>query len=278
METAHDLYDRAEDAASYIRNHVDEVPQVGVILGSGLGEASSIVEKAACLDYNDIPNFPLPMTPGHKGELCVGPGPAGHQIAVLCGRIHLYEGYTVKSVTFPVRALQLLGVDTLIITNAAGGLDSSQQIGDLLCLTDQLNLTGEDPLTGESDPRLGPRFLDMSEPFDPGLTALAQEAAGQQDVRLHPGVYAGVKGPTFETRAEIERLRRMGADAVGMSTVNEVIAARHGQMRVLGLSVVTNVAGLRLEDVSAEVIAASQAASEAVKTLLAAIIARLDRD
>lgn len=277
METAHDLYDRAEDAAAHIRAHAGVEPRAAVILGSGLTKvADRLIAEPARLSYESIPNFPSPTAEGHRGELLAGAGPGGHPIAVLSGRIHLYEGYTVKSVTFPVRAMQLLGVESLIITNAAGAVNESYSTGDLMAVTDQINLTGEDPLAGENDPRLGERFVDMAEPYDKGLLSLAQEVAPEEGVHLHVGVYAGVHGPTFETRAEIERLRRMGADAVGMSTVNEVIAARHGGLKVLGVSVITNVAGVHLDDVADEVLAASERAADDFSRLLVAIIARLD--
>lgn len=276
METAHDLYDRAADAAAHIRGHADVAPKTAVVLGSGLAEAAAgLILEPKRLAFESIPNFPAPTAVGHEGELLVGTGPEGLPLAVLSGRIHLYEGYTVKSVTFPVRAMQLLGVETLLITNAAGAVNETYVAGDLMTVTDQINLTGEDPLEGRNDPRLGERFVDMSEPYDAGLLSVAQEVAPGLGIHLHLGVYAGVHGPTFETPAEIERLRRIGADAVGMSTVNEVIAARHGGMKVLGVSVITNVAGARLEDVAGEVLAASKRSAEDVRNLLAGIIARL---
>jgi purine-nucleoside phosphorylase len=275
METAHDLYDRAADAASRIKDRVGEVPATAVITGSGLGAVASLVHDPVRLPYASIPNFPQPMTAGHEGAMLVGEGPGGRPLAVLSGRSHLYEGYTVKSVTFPIRALQLLGVRTLILTNAAGGIDESFAPGDLMAITDQINLTGEDPLIGENDPRLGMRFVDMSQPFDPIVLALAAEVVGDLDITLRLGTYAGVVGPAFETRAEIERLRRAGAAAVGMSTVNEVIAARHAQMRVFAVSVITNVAGSEMGQPSEEVLEASRAAVGRLSELLAAIISRL---
>lgn len=275
METAHDLYDRAQDAAEFIRGRGAPAPTIGIVLGSGLGDVARIVDDPVRLSYTDIPNFPVPMAPGHAGELLVGPGPGGVILAVLVGRIHLYEGYTVRTITFPLRALQLLGTRTAIITNAAGGINDSYQTGDLVAITDQINMSGGDPLVGENDPRLGARFLDMTRPFDPVLLSIAQESAADLGIPLHLGTYVGVRGPTFETRAEIEHLRRIGADSVGMSTVNEVIAARHAGMRVLGLSVISNVCGVTLEDVAEEVLSESSAASETVARLLSAIISRL---
>jgi purine-nucleoside phosphorylase len=275
METAHDLYDRAADAANHIRGAIADVPKMAVVIGSGLAEVGNIVADPVRLPYADIPNFPPPMTVGHQGELLVGGGADGEAVAVLSGRAHLYEGYTVKSVTFPVRVMQLLGVRYLIVTNAAGGIAESFSAGDLMAITDQINLTGQDPLAGDNDPRLGERFLEMSRPFDEELLGLAQELAPELGISLHTGVYAGVHGPAFETPAEIEYLRRAGADAVGMSTVNEVIAARHAGMRVLGLSVISNVAGDPLDNVAQDVLAASAAAAGNLRDLVAAIISRL---
>lgn len=278
METAHDLYDRAEDAAAYIKHHVREMPETAVILGTGLGDAAALIADPTRIPYVDIPNFPEGGDTFHSGELWVGLGPGGKPLAVLTGRIHLFEGYTVKSVTFSIRALQLLGVKTIIITNASGGIDPSYRPGDIVAIADHINLTGENPLVGETDGRLGERFLDMSQAYDAELSCLAQEVAGELGVRVHTGIYIGIKGPSFETPAEIESFRRMGADIVGMSTVNEVIAARHGGMRVLGLSVVTNVAAAHMDDVEGEVIAKGQEVAGTLQDLLAAIIARLDQD
>lgn len=278
METAHDLYDRAEDAAAYIKHHVSELPETAVILGTGLGDAAALIAEPTRISYSDIPNFPETIGAFHSGELWVGLGPGGRPLAVLTGRIHLFEGYTVKSVTFSVRALQLLGVKTIMITNASGGIDPSYRPGDIVAIGDHINLTGENPLVGETDERLGERFLDMSQAYDPELLSLVQEVAGELGVRVHTGIYVGVRGPSFETPAEIEAFRRLGADIVGMSTVNEVIAARHGGMRVLGLSVVTNVAAAHMDDVEGEVIAKGQEVAGTLQDLLAAIIARLDQE
>jgi purine-nucleoside phosphorylase len=216
-----------------------------VVLGSGLGAFADRLAHQAVVPYEEIPAFPISKVAGHAGRLVVGEleTPGGPVVvATMQGRVHAYEGWPAAEVAFPARVLCGLGVKALLVTNAAGGVDPSFAPGDLVRITDHLNLTGQNPLTGPNDERLGPRFPDMSAPYDPALGALLDEAARAVGVPLGHGVYAGVLGPSYETPAEIRMLRTLGADLVGMSTVHEVIAARHQGVRVAGLSVVTNLA------------------------------------
>ena len=240
-----DLATRLEYAAAWVRGKTDARPVVGVILGSGLGAWADRLVRTALIPYEEIPGFPVSSVAGHAGRMVVGDleGPDGAvTVAALQGRVHGYEGWPASEVAFGARVLCLLGVKALVITNAAGGIDPTSRPGDLVRITDQLNLTGQNPLTGPNDERLGPRFPDMTEPFDRRLAGLLDEAAAAAGVPLKRGVYAGVAGPSYETPAEIRMLKAMGADLVGMSTVHEVIAARHQGVAVAGLSVVTNLA------------------------------------
>jgi len=230
-----------EEAAEVVRSHSRVVPRCGIVLGSGLGGLADEIDPEAVVPYHAIPHFPMPTAAGHAGELVLG-RLDGRPVAALRGRVHLYEGYTPQQVVFPVRLLAALGAPVLVLSNAAGGLNPAFQRGDLMLLTDHINFTGTNPLVGPNDDRLGPRFPDMSAAYDPSLRALAESAARAEQVALRAGVYAGVLGPSYETPAEIRMLRAMGADAVGMSTVLETIAARHAGVRVLGIAVITNAA------------------------------------
>lgn len=273
-----------EAAADHIKLNSRYQPQVGLILGSGLNPLAEAVEGADSIPYGEIPNFPEPTVEGHLGRLIVG-RLEGISVAVMQGRVHFYEGYTIQQVVFPVRVMQTLGVETLIVTNAAGGLNPAFRAGDLMLITDHINLvgmTGNNPLFGPNDPALGPRFPDMSQAYNPALRALAQEVAQEHNIRLHKGVYAGLSGPSFETPAEIRFLRLIGADAVGMSTVAEVTVACHGGMRVLGISGISNVAlaePLPGQEAShEEVLAAGQQIVPRLTTLIRGILARLAKD
>jgi purine-nucleoside phosphorylase len=215
--------------------------EIGVVLGSGLGDYVEALQNAKHIDYRDIPHFPESTVPGHKGRWHTGTL-YGKRVCMMQGRFHAYEGYDLKDVTLPVRVMQLLGVKTLIVTNAAGGVNLDFQAGDLMLLTDVINLAGKNPLTGPNLDAFGPRFPDMSRALDRDLQALAVETARKLDIPLRQGVYCWLNGPTFETPAEIRMVRALGADAVGMSTVPEIIVARHGGLRVLGVSCITNMA------------------------------------
>lgn len=233
--------EKVTQAAVYIAQKSTVTPKVGLILGSGLGVLADQVNAAVKIPYADIPSFPVSTVSGHAGRLVLGSLSGCHVIAMQ-GRFHHYEGYSLKEVTFPVRVMKTLGVETVIVTNAAGGINKQFSNGDLMLIRDHLNMTFRNPLMGKNETDWGPRFPDMSQAYDKTLRSLANKVASDQGIRLQEGVYAGVVGPSYETPAEIRMLRVMGADAVGMSTVPEVIVARHSGMKVLGISCVTNMA------------------------------------
>ena len=216
-------------------------PSVGLVLGSGLGGFAQGLEKPAVIPYGDIPDFPTSTAIGHKGELVLGTS-GGVPVAVMAGRVHLYEGYRPDEVVFPVRVLARLGVKVLILTNAAGSVNVNYKPGELMVISDHINLMGVNPLVGPNEEQLGPRFFDMSDAYDPALREMAEKACWKAGVTVRHGVYVAVAGPSYETPAEIRAFRTLGADAVGMSTVPEVIAARHMGVRVLAISCITNLA------------------------------------
>ncbi len=216
-------------------------PKIAIVLGTGLGGFADHLTDAVAIPYAEIPHFPLPTIEGHAGRLVLGTF-AGVPLAVMQGRVHAYEGYTPRQVIYPVRVLSRLGIRTLVVTNAAGGIRTDFASGQLVLISDHINFTGQNPLAGPNDPRLGERFFDMSDAYSRRLRALAHRAAESETVTLLEGVYLGLTGPSFETPAEIRAFRALGADLVGMSTVHEVIAARHLGMEVLGFSSVTNMA------------------------------------
>jgi purine-nucleoside phosphorylase len=233
-----------EAAAAAIKARSQLIPQVGLILGSGLNPLAESIEDATTIPYAEIPHFPVATVEGHIGRLIIG-RLEGQVVVVMQGRAHYYEGYSIAEVTFPVRVMQVLGIESLIVTNAAGGLNPEFQAGDVMLITDHINLIGMaglNPLRGPNLEELGPRFPDMSEPYDGRLHTLARQAAAEANVDLREGVYICLAGPSFETRADLRFLRLIGVDAVGMSTVPEVTIARHGGTRVLGLSGISNVA------------------------------------
>jgi purine-nucleoside phosphorylase len=233
--------EQIQEAAAYIAKVANVKPQIGLILGSGLGVLADLIENPTIIDYKDIPHFPVSTVEGHAGELVLGKV-KGKNVVMMKGRFHLYEGYGNETVTFPIRVLKQLGVETLIVTNAAGGINTSFEPGDLMVITDHLNLTGSNPLVGPNDPEFGDRFPDMSTAYTRELRQLARKVAEEQQFVIREGVYAGLIGPTYETPAEIRMLRTLGADVVGMSTVSEVIVARHAGLQVLGFSCVSNMA------------------------------------
>jgi len=227
-------------ATAFLRQHGAIPPKIGLLTGTGLGSCVDHMTVDHTIDYGTIPHFPVSTVSGHMGRLLLG-HLKGHAAMVFQGRFHLYEGYHPREVVFPIRVMQALGVRTLIVTNAAGGLNPAFHPGDLMLITDHINLTGENPLLGPNDPAWGVRFPDMSRVYDKNLADQARAAARTLGWTLQQGVYAGLKGPSLETPAEIRFLTTIGADAVGLSTVQEVIAAVHAGMRILGLSVITNV-------------------------------------
>ena len=235
------LYERAEEAARLIRSRAVADVSVAVVLGSGLGAFAEDLTDAVAIPYDEIPGFARATVEGHAGRLVIGK--AGEvAIAAMQGRFHFYEGYSLEEVTFPTRVLKLLGVQTLVLTNAAGALNIEFTPGSLMVISDQLNLLGDNPLRGENDPRFGPRFPDLSSVYAPELQALVINEANQMGLDVRRGVYAALSGPSYETPAEIHMIRNLGADAVGMSTVPEAIVARHMNMRVVGISCITNLA------------------------------------
>lgn len=229
-----------DEAAAFLRRHSTLRPGVGLLTGTGLGDCAARMAVEYDIAYADIPHFPVSTVSGHKGRLLLG-RLKDRGVVVFQGRFHLYEGYRPREVAFPIRLMQALGVDTVVVTNAAGGLNPDFRPGDIMRIADHINLTGENPLVGPNEPAWGIRFPDMSRVYDPGLGNQAQAAADALGVPLRCGVYAGLKGPSLETPAEIRFLTTIGADAVGLSTVQEVIAAVHAGIRILGLSVITNV-------------------------------------
>jgi purine-nucleoside phosphorylase len=235
------LYDRAAEAARTIRSRAGVDASVAIVLGSGLGGFAEDLKDAVAIPYQDIPGFARSTVEGHAGRLVIGKiGEVA--IAAMQGRFHFYEGYSLEQVTFPTRVLKLLGVHTLLLTNAAGTLNIEFTPGSLMLISDHLNLLGDNPLRGENDPRFGPRFPDLTSVYAPDLQSVVIDEARAMGLNVRRGIYAGLSGPSYETPAEIHMLRSLGADAVGMSTVPEAIVARHMNMRVVGISCITNLA------------------------------------
>ncbi|MBM3269502.1 MAG: purine-nucleoside phosphorylase [Candidatus Sericytochromatia bacterium] len=233
--------ERLAETVGFLGKRTAVRPAVGMILGSGLGDLANDVEDATVIPYSEIPNFPLSTAPGHAGNLVFG-RLSGQDVMLMQGRFHTYEGYSQQQVTFPVRVMKAMGAETLIATCASGGLNRAFRAGDIMIITDHLNLTGSNPLIGPNDPDVGPRFPVMFDAYRPELRAAALQAAINQGVRLQEGVYAGIAGPVFFTRAELRYLQIIGADALGMSTVPEVIVAVHCGLKVLGLALVSDMA------------------------------------
>ena len=281
-ETMTDLYSNALSAADYIRVATDLHSRVGVILGSGLGNFASHIQNATRIPSAEIPHFPVSTVEGHSGHLVLG-NIADVPVAVMQGRVHAYEGYPLSQVTFPTRVLGLLGCKTVIVTNAAGGIRTSLHQGELVSISDHINLTGSNAALGPNEPRFsqvpgaGQRFFDMSAAYSPRLRTLAIEEAARQQFLLTEGVYLAVLGPSFETPAEIRAFRALGADLVGMSTVHEVIVARHMGLEVLGLSLVTNMAaGVLNEKIKHEdVMEVGRNAEKRFTALLTALIPQI---
>ena len=230
-----------EKAASYLRDKISTPPRIGLILGSGLGVLADEIEEAVKIPYEQIPGFPVSTVEGHAGQLVYG-RLEGAMVVAMQGRFHYYEGYRMDQVTFPVRVMKALGVKELIVTNAAGGVNERFQPGDLMIITDHINNMGNNPLIGPNDPKLGVRFPDMTEAYSKRLRNIAKEVAANLGIPIQEGVYVANTGPSYETPAEIRMIRAFGGDAVGMSTVPEVIVARHAQIEVLGISCISNMA------------------------------------
>ena len=238
-----------KETADYLRGRIDEIPSTAIILGTGLGDLVDHMTDKIYIPYSEIPNFPISTVEGHSGNLIFGKL-GDKKVIAMQGRFHYYEGYDMKQVTFPVRVFQALGVKTLFVSNAAGGMNKEFKVGDVMTITDHINLFPENPLRGRNYNELGTRFPAMTEAYDKNLIRMADEIAAEKGIRLMHGVYVGVTGPTFETPAEYEFFRVIGGDAVGMSTVPEVIVANHAGMRVYGISVITDLGGKDITEVS----------------------------
>lgn len=240
------LMDQLQETVAFIQEQCSIRPEVGIVLGSGLGNLVAELRVEKEISYQDLPHFPVSTVEGHSGKLIFGQL-GNKKVLAMSGRFHFYEGYSASEVAYPIRVMKLLGVHTLLLSNAAGGMNSSFKVGDLMLIQDQISLFAVNPLIGKNEAALGPRFPDMSEPYSKQLIAKATGIANRLAIPLHQGVYVGVTGPTFETRAEYKMLHRIGADAVGMSTVQEVIVARHMDMQVFAISVITDL-GIREEE------------------------------
>ncbi|MFN8667664.1 MAG: purine-nucleoside phosphorylase [Gemmatimonadaceae bacterium] len=269
-------FEAIERAAAAVRARFARVPDVAIVLGTGLGGLAKAIEVEQVIEYGDIPEFPLSTVESHAGRLLCGTL-AGKTVIAMQGRFHRYEGYSLQQVTFPVRVLRALGARTLVVSNACGGMHPLWQAGDLMLIADHINLLGDNPLLGRNDDRLGPRFPDMSEPYDAALREIARAEAKRQGITLREGVYVAVTGPNLETRAEYRMLRTLGADVVGMSTVPEVIVAVHGGMRVLGVSIITDLClPDALEPASLEkIIAVAAKAEPHLTSLVTGVLERL---
>ena len=233
------MLEKIQETVKYIQQKIDFEPQIGIVLGTGLGGLSNEIETIATLSYKEIPNFPVSTVKGHKGKLIFGKL-GGKNVVAMQGRFHYYEGYTMQEVTFPIRVLKFLGIKLLMLSNAAGGVNPNYEIGDLMIIKDHINLMGNNPLIGKNHTGLGPRFPDMSEPYSYDLIELAESVALENKIKVQKGVYVAVPGPNLETKAEYRFLRTIGADVVGMSTIPENIVANHMGMKVLGLSIITD--------------------------------------
>lgn len=270
------MLETIKETAEWLRAHTELRPHIAIILGTGLGHLASEIDIVDAFPYADVPHFPVSTVEGHQGRLLFG-RLGGQPVMALDGRFHYYEGYAMTEVTFPVRVMHELGVDTLFVSNAAGGMNPDFEIGDLMLITDHINHMPEHPLRGKNLPT-GPRFPDMSEAYDRQLLAMARDIAAEKGIRVREGVYLGTSGPTFETPAEYRMFRILGADAVGMSTVPEVIVARHSGIRVFGVSVITDlgVEGKIVEVSHEEVQRAANAVQPLMADIFRTMIARLE--
>ncbi|QEC43489.1 purine-nucleoside phosphorylase [Pseudobacter ginsenosidimutans] len=265
-----------EETTAFLRGVYPHVPAIGIILGSGLGNFAAHIRSELEIPYEAIPNFPVSTVEGHRGRLIFGTV-AGKKVVAMAGRFHFYEGYSAEQVVFPVRLMKFLGVETLLVSNAAGGVNPGFAVGDLMAITDHISFAVVNPLLGKNESQLGPRFPDMSEPYNKELIKSMKEIAAGSGIKLQQGVYFGVTGPTFETRAEYLMINRLGGDAVGMSTVQEVITANHMGMKVAAVSVITDL-GIREEDnviTHEEVLQAAAEAEPKLTTLFTKLIEKL---
>src|SRR5438067_4679553 len=270
------LYEKVQSAAAYIRAAWDRAPHAGIILGTGLGSLVKEIKEETSLDYEQIPHFPRSTATGHRGRLVCGQL-AGLPVLAMEGRFHMYEGYPLEQITLPVRVMKALGAKLLVVSNACGGMNPYYRAGDIMLIEDHINLMGANPLIGINDDRLGPRFPDMCEPYDHALIERALTVARRENIIAHQGVFVAVAGPNLETRAEYRFLRQIGADVVGMSTVPEVIVGVHAKMRILGISVITDMClPDALEPVSIpEIIATATEAEKKMRVLVRRVVAEV---
>jgi len=267
------MWEKVEQTVNYIKEKTNFTPEYGVILGSGLGSFTDDIEITHTLPYNEIPNFPVSTVEGHKGALVFGTIGI-KKVVAMQGRFHFYEGYDMKEVTFPVRVMKYLGVEKLIVSNASGGVNPNYKVGSIVLLKDHINMMPEHPLRGKNDSRFGPRFVNMSEPFSRKMISKAKDIAAKLGIEVQDGIYLGLQGPTFETMSEYRMVKILGADCVGMSTVPEVIVARHMELETFGISVITDMGNEEsIETIThAEVLEAAQKAEPHVRNLIKELI------
>lgn len=267
------MWEQVQETVSYIKAKTNFTPEYGVILGSGLGSFTDDIQIEFTLPYGEIPNFPVSTVQGHKGALVFGTI-GTKKVVAMQGRFHYYEGYSMKEVTFPVRVMKFLGVEKLIVSNASGGVNPNYNVGDVVLIKDHVNMMPEHPLRGKNDERFGPRFVNMSEPYSKKMMVKAKELSQKLNIEIKDGVYLGLQGPTFETLAEYKMVKNIGADCVGMSTVPEVIVARHMEMETFGLSVITDMGDEdSIETISHdEVLEAAKSAEPKVRMLIKELI------
>ncbi len=267
------MWEQVQETVNYIKEKTGFTPEYGVILGSGLGRFTDNIAIEFTLPYSEIPNFPVSTVQGHKGALVFGTI-GDKKVVAMQGRFHFYEGYDMKQVTFPVRVMKYLGVTKLFVSNASGGVNPNYEVGSIVLIKDHINMMPEHPLRGKNDERFGPRFVNMSEPYSLKMIAKAREIANEANIEVHIGIYMGLQGPTFETLAEYKMVKNIGADCVGMSTVPEVIVARHMELETFGLSVITDMGDEEnIEEVNhEEVLKAAQKAEPSVRFLIKELI------
>ena len=267
------MWEKVQETSNYIKQKTNFTPEYGVILGSGLGGFTEDINIEFSLPYTEIPNFPVSTVQGHKGALVFGTI-GNKKVVAMQGRFHFYEGYDMKEVTFPVRVMKHIGVQKLVVSNASGGVNSNYKVGSVVIINDHINMMPEHPLHGKNDERFGPRFVNMSEPYSQKMIAKAKDIAANLNIEVHDGVYLGLQGPTFETLAEYRMVKILGADCVGMSTVPEVIVARHMEMECFGISIITDLGNdVSIETVShAEVLEAAKKAEPNMRSLVKNLI------
>jgi purine-nucleoside phosphorylase len=267
------MWEQVQETVSYINGKIDFTPEYGVILGSGLGSFTEEMKVEYTLPYNEIPNFPVSTVLGHKGALVFGTI-GEKKVVAMQGRFHYYEGYSMTEVTFPVRVMKFLGVKKLVVSNASGGVNPNYKVGSIVIIKDHINMTPEHPLRGKNDERFGPRFVNMSEPYSRKMVAKSKEIALDLNIEVFDGIYYGLQGPTFETLAEYRMVKILGADCVGMSTVPEVIVARHMDVETFGISVITDMGNEESIDTIShdEVLEAAKQAEPMVRSLIRELI------